>query len=62
MGCWADKEPAQVKPALAKKRERHHAAARALDTPISQFPVNLLLSPFGNRAKQFLPEQGFSAS
>lgn len=54
-------ELAQVESDIAKKRERYNAAVRAFNTLISQFPINLLLLPFGYQAKHFLSEQDFSA-
>ena len=54
-------ELALVESDIAKKRERYNATVRSFNTLISQFPINLLLLPFGYQPKPFLSEQDFSA-
>jgi LemA protein len=52
---------AQVETDISNRREKYNAIVRAYNTAISQFPNNLLLSPFDFRSKPFLSEQELSA-
>lgn len=48
---------AQVETDIADRREQYNSTVRAFNTAISQFPDNLLISPFGFQARQFLSDQ-----
>ena len=54
-------ELAQVESDIAERREQYNSTVRAYNVAISQFPSNLLLSPFGYQSKPFLTEQELSA-
>jgi LemA protein len=54
-------ELAHVETDVADRREQYNSTVRAYNTEISQFPINLLLSPFGFQTKQFLSSQELSS-
>lgn len=54
-------ELAQVESDIAERREQYNSTVRAYNVAISQFPSNLLLSPFSYQTKPFLTEQELSA-
>jgi LemA protein len=54
-------ELSQVESDIADRRERYNATVRTYNTSISQFPSNLLLSPFSYQPRPFLSDQELSA-
>lgn len=52
---------AQVETDISNRREQYNSIVRAYNTAISQFPSNVLLSPFGFQAKPFLAAQELPA-
>lgn len=53
-------ELAEVEGVIADRREQYNSTVRAYNTAISQFPNNVLLSPFSFQAKPFLSDQELS--
>lgn len=47
-------ELSQVEDGIADRREQYNAVVRAYNTTLSQFPNNVLMSPFGFKIKPFL--------